>query len=139
MTIIYIDENFAPQLAESLDLIQSHLNLKEKHQYKVMSIQKRFGRGVQDEDWIPIAGKENSVVITQDLRIQTTRHQRDLYKDFGLGVFFFKAPSKSGFSFWEMTTQLINRWPEIKSLSSKTDRPFAFRCTSKQAHFELLD
>ena len=29
MTTIYIDENFAPQLAKSLNLIQSHLNLKE--------------------------------------------------------------------------------------------------------------
>lgn len=139
MTIIYIDENFAPQLAKSLNLIQEHLNLKEKNRYKVISIQDRFGRGVQDEDWIPIAGKEGAIVITQDLRIQTTRHQRDLYIKYGLGVFFIKAPSKKGFSFWEMTMQLIKRWPEIKKLSSKTKRPFAFRCTSKQLHFELLD
>ena len=139
MVTIYIDENFAPQLAKSLDLIQSHLNLKEKNKYKVMSIQERFGRGVQDEDWIPIAGKEKSIVITQDLRIQTTRHQRDLYKKFGLGVFFIKAPSKNGFSFWEMTMQLIKRWPEIKKLSSNTKRPFAYRCTSKQNHFDTLD
>lgn len=139
MTTIYIDENFAPQLAESLDLIQSHLNLKEKHQFKVMSIQERFGRGVQDEEWIPEAGKENAIVITQDLRIQTTRHQRDLYKKYGLGVFFIKAPSKKGFSFWEMTMQLIKRWPEIKKLASSTKKPFAYRCTSKQPHFNNLD
>jgi len=139
MTTIYIDENFAPQLAKSLDLLQNHLNLKEKYQYKVMSIQEKYGRGVQDEDWIPKAGKEKAIVITQDLRIQTTRHQRDLYQTFGLGVFFIKAPSKKGFSFWDMTTQLIKRWPEIKKLSSNTKRPFAFRCTSKQAHFEILD
>ena len=33
MTKIYIDENFAPQLANGLDVFQKHLNQNEK--YKV--------------------------------------------------------------------------------------------------------
>ena len=70
---------------------------------------------------------EKGIVITQDLRIQTTRHQNELYKKHGLGVFFFKPPS-NGFSFWEMVEQLIKRWSEIKKKASN-DRPFAFRIT----------
>jgi len=31
MTRIYIDENFAPQLANGLDVFQQHLNLKERN------------------------------------------------------------------------------------------------------------
>lgn len=131
ITKVYIDENFAPQLAHGLDLFQGHLNLKEKNQYQVLSIPDAFGSGVKDEKWIPIAGKEKAVVITQDLKIQTTRHQRDLYHKYGLGVFFFKPPSKGGYSFWEMTKQLVKRWEDIKRLSSKSKRPFAFRCTNK--------
>lgn len=137
MTKIYIDENFAPQLAKGLNVFQSHLNLKEQFQFEILSIQGEFGPGVQDEVWIPKAGKEKAVVITQDLKIQTTRHQKELYLKHNLGVFFFKPPS-NGFTFWEMTKQLINRFEEIKKLARKTSKPFAFRCTSK-TKFEKLN
>ena len=136
MTKIYIDENFAPQLAQGLDIFQQHLNLKERTKIRVVSIRDVFP-GAQDESWIPIAGKENAVVITQDLRIQTTRHQNELYKKHGLGVFFFKPPS-NGYSFWEMVEQIIKRWPEIKK-KTKNNRPFAYRCTNRSISFEKLN
>lgn len=129
MTKIYIDENFAPQLAAGLDIFQQHLNQKEKVKFKVLSIKDVFGVGASDEDWIPKVGKEGGIVITQDLRIQTTKHQYELYKKHRLGVFFFKPPS-NGYTFWEMLEQLIKRWPELKK-KCKTKRPFAFRCTNK--------
>lgn len=134
MTNIYIDENFSHHLASGLDIFQQHLNSNEKLQVQVLSLKDRFGQGVKDEDWIPLVGKENGIVITQDLRIQTTRHQNELYKKHGLGVFFFKPPS-NGFSFWEMVEQLIKRWPEIKKKASD-NRPFAFRITPNK--FERL-
>lgn len=135
MTKIYIDENFAHQLANGLDIFQKHLNLKEKNKIQVLSIKKQFGKGALDEDWIPLAGKEDAVVITQDLKIQRTRHQNELYKKHGLGVFFFKPPSK-GYTFWEMVRQLIKRWPEIKK-KTKSKRPFAFRCTNRGSFKKL--
>ena len=130
MLNIYIDENFSHHLAEGLNIFQKHLNTNEKLQIQVLSIKEVFGRGVKDEVWIPLVGNEKGIVITQDLRIQTTRHQNELYKKHGLGVFFFKPPS-SGFSFWEMVEQVIKRWPEIKKKSSD-DRPFAFRIKSNK-------
>lgn len=130
MVKIYIDENFAPQLAKALDVIQQHLNLQEKIEVRVLSIGEAFGRGAKDEDWIPKAGEENSVVITQDLNIHRTRHQNELYKKHGLGVFFFKPPSK-GYSFWEMLEQLVKHWPEIKK-KLNTKRPFAYLITPKK-------
>ncbi len=135
MTKIYIDENFAQQLANGLDVFQKHLNQKERFKIKVLSIKEEFGQGALDEYWIPIAGQENAVVITQDLKIQTTRHQNELYKKYGLGVFFFKPPS-NGFSFWEMVEQVIKRWPEIKN-KTKKNRPFAYRCKNRGS-FEKL-
>ncbi len=129
MTTIYIDENFAPQLANGLNVFQKHLNQKEKHKVEVLSIKEEFGKGALDEYWITIAGEQKAVVITQDLRIQTTRHQNELYKKYGLGVVFFKPPS-DGYSFWEMVEQLVKRWPEIKN-KTKLNRPFAFRCRSR--------
>lgn len=61
---IYIDENMPHQIADALDLIQSHLNEKESKKIRVLSIKKEFGEGAKDEDWIPKVGKENGVVIT---------------------------------------------------------------------------
>jgi hypothetical protein len=136
MTKIYIDENFAQQLADGLNVFQEHLNHSEKLQFEVLSIKKEFGRGALDEVWIPVIGKEKAVVITQDLRIQTTRHQNELYKQHGLGVFFFKPPS-TGYSFWEMVQHVIKNWPEIKT-KTKDRRPFAYRYKSK-GKLEKLD
>ncbi len=129
MTKIYIDENFAPQLAQGLNVFQEHLNRKESLKIRVLSIKEEFGQGALDEKWIPVLGKEEAIVITQDLKIQTTKHQYELYKKYGLGVFFFKPPSK-GFTFWEMVEHVINRWPEIKE-KTKNRRPFAFRYKNK--------
>src|SRR5690606_13458148 len=122
--IVYIDENFPPQLARGLDVLQKPLN-DGSFVLEVRSI-KDVWPGARDEDWIPEAGQEEAIVITQDLRIQTTRHQRDLYRQYGLGIFFFKPPSKCGFNYWEMVTQIIIRWEEITKAIQKNKRPFAF-------------
>ncbi|OMQ08812.1 hypothetical protein [[Flexibacter] sp. ATCC 35103] len=134
MVNIYIDENFSHFLANGFDVFQQHLNSKEKIQIKILSIKKVFGAGAKDEVWIPLVGKENGIVITQDLKIQTTRHQNELYKMHGLGVFFFKPPS-NGYSFWEMVEQLVKRLPEIKK-KAENNRPFAYRITANK--FEKL-
>ena len=57
MTKIYIDENFASQIAEGLNIFQQHLNLKEKHKFEVNSILKTFGPGKTDEDGFPYLEK----------------------------------------------------------------------------------
>ncbi len=136
--IVYIDENLPPHLAKGLNILQAPLNLKEPISFEIKSIGDAFGIGAKDEEWIPKAGKSPSIIITQDLRIQSSRHQRDLYQKHGLGIFFFKPPSKNGFSYWEMVQQVISRWARIKQLTRKNEFPFAFRCTSKK-DFEPLD
>ena len=132
-TKIYIDENLGGNIiAEGLAMFQNHLNTKEKYQFKVLPIP----QSTPDVDWIPNVGSEG-VVITQDLDIQTTRHERELYKKHGLGMFFFKAPKK-GYPFWEMVLRIFNRWDEIKRKSRTTSKPFAYRITGK-GKFELWD
>jgi len=84
-------------------------------------------------------GKEKGIVITQDVRIQTTRHQRDLYIEHGVGILFFHPPSKNGFSYWEMVKQLIERWENIKVIIKKNHTPFAYRCTAKTSFVNILD
>ena len=126
---VYIDENMPRQLAHALNILQEVLNAKEGTRIEILSIPEVFGEGAKDEEWIPKAGKEKAYVITQDYRIQTTRHQRDLCVQHGIGMFYIKPPSKNGLSFWEMTKLLIDRWEEIRKIIKKNQPPFAYRCT----------
>ncbi len=125
-TKIYIDENLGGNvIAEGMAIFQEHLNTKEKYQFEVLTIP----RSTPDVDWIPEVGSEG-VVITQDFDIQTTRHERELYKKHGLGMFFFKSPKK-GYPFWEMVLRIFNKWDDIKQKSRTTRKPFAYRISGK--------
>ncbi|WP_113922707.1 PIN-like domain-containing protein [Cognataquiflexum aquatile] len=128
---IYIDENLPVQLAKGLNILQEPQNKKDDFTIEVVSITEKFGKGAKDEDWIPEVGKEGGIVITQDYRIQTQKHQRELYRQHGVGILFINPPSKSGFSYWEMVKKVVNEWEDVKVILRKEKTPFAFRCTAK--------
>lgn len=131
MTRIYIDENLSSYIAEGLNILETD------EDFEVLSIGNTFGRGVQDEDWIPKVGAQEAVVITQDINIHRTRRQRELFEQHGVGIFFLTPPSKNGYTYWEQVEQIIKRWREIKK-KCRNERPFAFRCTSKSQEFERM-
>ena len=134
---IYIDENMSPHLARGLDIIQKPLSIRSKYDIEVKSIKDVFGKGAKDEDWIPLAGKADACVITQDYNIRRIHHQRELCKKYGLGMFFFRPPSKNGFQYWDMVKLVVKHWPNISKSASKKGRPFAFKITSKGDMVEL--
>lgn len=136
--IIYIDENMPPQLAEGLHILQYPLSLKENLEVEVKSIKTVFGAGIKDEDWIPLAGQQGACIITQDFNIQRTRHQKALCQEHQLGLFFFRPPSKTGLSYWEMVEMCIEKWPQILKIARREERPFAYRC-SQRKNFERLE
>lgn len=135
---VYIDENIPAQVARALQILQVPLNSRENIQVQVHAIKDDFGQGATDESWIPEIGRQKGIVITQDYRIQTLRHQRELYRAHGVGIFFFSPPSKSGFGYWEMVKQIIHRWDTMKSIFRKEKTPFAYRCAAR-TNFERLE
>jgi hypothetical protein len=135
---IYIDENMPRQLAAGLNELQKPQNVRDNLYLEVLSIKEVFGEGERDEDWIPKVGKENGIVITQDFRIQTQKHQKELYKKHGVGILFLNPPAKGGFRYWDMVKQLVNRWVEIKHIIQHNKTPFAFRCSAK-TKFEKME
>lgn len=135
MPKVYIDENFSEWLAKGLNILEK----PNDDDITVYSIKEEFGEGAQDEVWLAAIGKVNGIVITQDLNINRTRHLKELYLESGVGVFFFKPPSKKGFSYWEMVLQIITRWTDIKSKIKKTSHPFAYRSTVRKTEFDLLN
>jgi PIN like domain len=130
---IYIDENMPPQLAEGLAVLEKPNN----EGVEVFSIQKEYGRGTQDEEWIPKVGQVNGIVITQDSKMQRIKTQYALLKDYKLGIYFLIPPGKKDYTYWEMVERIVLNWQEIKSLSRKNKPPFAFRITSRK--IEKLD
>jgi len=137
--IIYIDDNMAPILAQGFNILQQHEGLKHglKEKIEVRSLKKEFGEGVDDEVWIPKVGTK-ACVITQDYNIQRIRHQRELCIQYGLGMFYFRPPSKKGFTYWEMLKMLVKHWPEIIKVVSKKKRPFSYKVTSASSRLEEL-
>jgi len=135
--IIYIDENLPPQLADGLNKLQEPLNKRNNTHFEIKSIKTVFGEGVQDETWIPIAGSENAIAITRDIKIQTTRHQKALCEDYGLGVFFFSMPS-GGLTYWQIVKTIIDKWEEILNKVNLTNTPFAYRFSIRSSKFDKL-
>ncbi len=131
---IYFDENFPYQLAKALNILQSP---KVDEDVEVLNISDEYGRGAADEEWIPQIAKSNGIVITQDLRIQNTKQQRELYRQYKLGVVFLKPPSKKGYSYWEQVEKVIMSWRDIKD-AKNFKRPFAFIIRPNSKHLESL-
>ncbi len=132
---IYFDENIPPQIANALNILQSpfaHENIEASNLSDV------FGRGSRDETWIVKIANENGVVITQDLNIQRTRHQRELYRKYQMGVIFLKPPSKKGYTYWQMVEKIIISWSDIKQAARKTKKPFAYIIKPRSKKMEEL-
>lgn len=128
---IYIDENMPSSLAEGLNILQQPLNFNLKENIEVKSVKETFGQGVKDEDWLPTAGEQGACVITQDYNMKRLKHQNKLCQEHGLGMFFFRPPSKCGFSYMNMLKLIIKHWEGITTKACRQKKPFGFRITSK--------
>jgi hypothetical protein len=125
---IYIDENMPSQLADGLAILEKPNN----EGVEVYSIQKEYGRGILDEDWIPQVGQVSGIVITQDSKMQRIKSQFRLLKEYKLGIFYLIPPGKKGYTYWEMVEKIILNWKEIKQISRRNKPPFAFRITARK-------
>jgi hypothetical protein len=117
----YFDENLPSRLADAIALLQEN---DPDYPTEVTSIIDRFGRGVSDEDWIPILGEEQATVITHDYQIHRRSDQRKLYKDHGLGLVIIRPPSKSGLLYWEQVQLTIKHWDKILETDQSTKKPY---------------
>ena len=125
---IYIDENMPSQLADGLSILEKPNN----EGVEVYSIQKEYGRGILDEDWIPQVGQVSGIVITQDSKMQRIKSQFRLLKEYKLGIFYLIPPGRKGYTYWEMVEKIILNWREIKQIARRNKPPFAFRITARK-------
>lgn len=119
---IYFDENFSHRIASGMREFQS---ARPSEGVTVVWNPDEFGKGAEDEEWIPQVASKHGVLLTQDLNIHRTRAQWDLCRMNKIGVFFFKPP-RAGWDHWVIVREVVNRWEEIKRLSGSLKRPFGF-------------
>ena len=128
----YIDENMPALLAEAFNLLQQELNDRSRYgSIEILSIIVEFGASMPDEEWIPLAGQSDACVITQDYNIHKTAEQRKLCEANGLGMFYLRPPSKTGFKYWDMVKVLVAHWEQMNKIALRESRPFAYKITSK--------
>ncbi len=131
----FFDENFPPAIARALNVLQAQ---KPEEGIKVLNISEEFGKGMADEDWIPKVSERDGIVITQDLNIQRTKQQRDLYREHNLAVIFIKPPSKTGYTYWEQVEEIFSNWSKIKEEMKKAKKPCAFIIRPRSNKIESL-
>jgi len=124
----FIDENISHRIATALDTLDKDNN--------VYSIPIYFKAGTADEIWIKEISKLDGIVITQDININRTKKQWDLFTKNNLGGFFIKTPQKT--EYWDLIKIIINNWEEIIMKSKKTKRPFGYKITPR-GKMELLE
>lgn len=130
----YVDENITPNIAQALAILQ---NPRVQENIEVFTIREVFGAGTPDEVWIPKVAAEDGIAITQDRNIHRVKHQRELYRQHGLGVVFFKPPKK-GYTYWDLVEFYIKRWKVVKEEVKKLNKPFALVVTPRSANPDRL-
>ena len=127
MIIIYLDENLSRYLAYALNELQKPLNKKYTNLPEAIEVRylpDDFGKGANDEDWIPKLN-EGNCVITADINIRFTKHQRELFEHYQIGMFFLKTPK--GYDYWATTLLIIKKWVQVLDTMNKKKPPFAYR------------
>lgn len=128
MIKILIDENLSKYFAEGINQLQYPLD----NGTEVTSIDKEFGRGIKDEDWIPKWGKESGIFITQDLRIYSTKQQSALLLKYNIGAFFLKLPK--GYKYWDKVLVLTKHWQTIIKIIKSNQTPYTYFITAQKVY-----
>jgi hypothetical protein len=131
---IYFDENFSHRIAAGMREFQA---ARSSEGIEVISCPEEFGRGAADEDWIPKVASKRGIILTQDLNIHRTKAQWELCQRNKVGVFFFKPP-RGGWDHWIIVREVVNRWEEIKRLTTSDKRPFGWVVESRRKQLRRL-
>lgn len=124
---IYFDENIPKHLAEGFALIQKYEGVKIGIKVEVKYIPTVFQKGIKDPEWLPKLSKNKSFVITQDVNISRRKHEVELYKQYGIGLFLLKGKnSKHGMSVWEMVEIMAKHWQKILDIIISQKPPYVY-------------
>lgn len=81
----------------------------------------------QDRDWLPVAGRNDWVVLKRDKKIRTRRWEREALIDAGLRTFCLTGAGN--YTRWEVLRLLTARWPRIEEVAATIPGPYIYSVT----------
>ena len=130
--IFIFDENFSYRIAEAFNLLESGNKTTKNHVEcrHIIELAKSLGikpdgSSYTDEQVAQIAGKKNGVIFTQDDDFKSIKHQYPLYKQYKIGLVYFKTTQETR-GYWNMVIALITKWEETKEKMVDATPPYCF-------------
>lgn len=81
----------------------------------------------QDKDWLPVAGRNDWVVLKRDKKIRTRRWEREAL--IGAGLRTFCLTSAGNYTRWETLRLLAVRWNRIEEVAASIPGPYIYSVT----------
>lgn len=95
-------------------------------EHRVVHLRDKFPPNVEDAVWMKaLAGEEDWIVVTADIRISRNPHEVRAWKEAGHTVFFLK-PGWTNIRFWEQANKFTKCFPEIIAQATRADRGATF-------------
>jgi hypothetical protein len=110
----FIDKNLGRNLAEGMRGFGED----------VEHLEEVFPPDAKDEDWLEYLGKHSIFLITRDESILKKPAELESFRRNKIGAFFLSGKQMTK---WDLIVQLVTNWVNIKDISTKTSRPFAFK------------
>lgn len=125
--IIFTDENMPRHLAEGFNILQGPESKKSGIPIEVIHWPEYSFYSEKDQDWMPKVASLNACMITQDYHVAKRKHEIELFRKTGLGIFFLKGKNKKlQLTIWEMVEVLSKAWPELTKLAVNEKKPFGY-------------
>lgn len=81
----------------------------------------------QDKDWLPVAGKNDWVVIKRDKKIRSRRWEREALIAANLRTFCLTGAGN--YSRWDVLRLLTARWERIEEVAENEPGPYIYAVT----------
>ncbi len=85
--------------------------------------------GTKDPIWLPIAGRENWVIVMRDKHIRTRPGEREAFLAARLRAFCCLTNAGNA-TRWQILTLLVNRWPRIEQIARTEAGPYIYAVTA---------
>jgi len=118
----FFDNHLSVKIAHGLD----QMVMPEHH---VIHIRDKFLPNIEDAAWMrSLAGEQEWVIVTADIRIGRNPHEVKAWKEAGHTVFFLK-PGWLDLTFWAQANKFTRCFPQIIEHAKRAGRGAAFVVT----------
>lgn len=94
--------------------------------HQVCHLRDEFAPNVEDIVWMKgLAGKEDWVIVTADVRISRNPHEVRAWEEAGHTIFFLK-PGWTDLTFWEQANKFTKCFPQVIVEAQRATRGAAF-------------